>query len=101
MKYFQDYVDAPVSIQLKHQPPAKRFLRSKATSEVITQPDIVQVGHLLAVKSDNEEGLILVQCTRVSGNQFEGFVLQKYSDDYINALFKLLRMPSFSITNNS
>ena len=98
MKYLQEYVDAPVSIQLTHQPPAKRFLRTKATPEVITQPDIVQVGHLLAVKRDNEEGLILVQCTRVSGNRFEDFVLQKFSDDFCNLLFKLLGMPSLSTT---
>ena len=101
MKYFQEYVDVPVSVKLTHQPPAKRFVHSKATVEVFNQPDIVQIGHILAVKSDKEEGLILVMCCTVSGNQFEGFVLQKYSDDSINALFKLLGMPSFSITNNS
>ena len=86
MKYFQEYVNVPVSVKLTHQPPAKRFVRSKAAVEVFTQPDIVQIGHILAVKSDSEEGLILVKCCTVSGNRFEGFVLQKYSDDSINPL---------------
>ena len=98
MKYFQEYVNVPVSVKLTHQPPAKRFVHSKATVEVFTQPNIVQIGHILAVKSDKEEGFM---CCTVSGNQFEGFVLQKYSDDSINVLFQLLGMPSFSITNNS
>ena len=87
---FQEYVEVPILVKLAHQQPTKRFMRSSVTSEVIIQPDIVQIGHFLAVKSENEEGLLVVKCTNVLENQFDGVILQKFSDDTVNILYKLL-----------
>ena len=96
---FQEYVEVPILVKLAHQQPTKRFMRSSVTSEVIIQPDIVQIGHFLAVKSENEEGLLVVKCTNVLENQFDGVILQKFSDDTVNILYKLLGMPSLKIVN--
>ena len=82
----------PVSVKLAQQPQSKRNMRSSAP--VIPaipdiQPDTVQLGNFFALKSESEDGLLVVQCTQILGNQFNGNVLKKVSDETINVLYKL------------
>ena len=53
------------------------------------QPDTVQLGNFFALKSESEDGLLVVQCTQILGKQFNGIVLKKVSDETIHVLYKL------------
>ena len=94
---FQEYLDIPVSVKLTRQPQSKRNVRSSAPAVTDIQPDIVQLGNFFAMKSESEEGLLVVQCTQILENQFKGLVLKKLSDESIHVLYKLSGMPSLLI----
>ena len=92
---FQEYVDIPIQIRLTQQPTTKkRHMRTSVPEAPNIQIDVVQVGNVFAVKSESEDGLLVVQCTKVLDNQFNGNVLKKVSDETVHILYKLLGMPS-------
>ena len=92
---FQDYVGHPVTIRFTSQPQNKRQMRCRAPV-VSSEPDTVQCERFYAVKSENEEGFLLLQCKNVSGIFFEGVLLEKLSDQNVHVLYKLLGMSSLS-----
>ena len=88
-----------MAIKFTPSPASKRLTRHSAPI-VSSEPDIVQIGKFYAVKSESEEGLVLVQCNKVMGNNFDGLTLEKMSDVNENVSYKLLGMSSQSIRGN-
>ena len=76
-------------------------MHSSAPAAPHIQPDIVQLGDFFAMKSESEEELLVVQCTQILENQFNGIVLKKVSDETIHILYKLSGMPFLLIDHFS
>ena len=74
--------------------PAARRLTRYSAHIVPSEPEVVQIGKIYAVKSESEEGILLVQCKKLLEISFEGLSLEKISDENVNVVYKLLGMSS-------
>ena len=84
----QEYVEPPVSIRLKTQVLYEPSTRATSRAALTSNLDMVQVDSVYAVTSVNEEGFVLTACKAVLQSEFEGFSLQKLSDDSDKFLYK-------------
>ena len=89
-----------MSIRLNLQPQTQQVQCRSATIVPDSEPDVVQNEQFYVVKSDNEEGFIITQCKKIHQNYFEGYLLDKCSDDTSHLLYRLLGMPSKENQNN-
>ena len=89
-------MEPPVPIKLKSQPQAQKTLRSKlpVVPELDIEKELIKSEQFYAVKSDNEEGFIIVKCKKGFVDYFEGYFLEKCSDDGLNLSYKILGMLS-------
>ena len=79
---FQEYVKPPVQIIIKPLPRAHPIpTRSMQATVTDIVPDVVQIDQLYAVQARNDDGFVIVKCLSVNPNDFNGVLLQKYSDD--------------------
>ena len=72
------------------------MLRSKlpVVPELNVETELIKSEQFYAVKCDNEEGFIIVKCKRGFVDYFEGYLMEKCSDDGSNLSYKILGMPS-------
>lgn len=89
-----------MSIKLNLQPQNQQVQRSSAKIVPDSEPDVVQNEQFYVVKSDSEEGFIITQCKKIHQTYFEGYLLDKCSDDTSHLLYRLLGMPSKENQNN-
>ena len=59
---------------------------------VSCRPDVVHQKLFHAVKSESDEGFLIVQCKNIAEYSFEGLTLNKLSDQNVHVLYLLSGM---------